>query len=220
MFFQLGGTIGADVMHYEGIFCKNSLASNIDPIPFSATNVNYATLMGLAGINFLEVSTNFSLSLAARPNISFGRAYGDGGGTTSMIRLPFTLDINSGAAATVATRAKTGFSFGVGAEFVKCPLGNAVDVAAEKEVNGGNDKTGRYINMKVAWWQPVAVVGVKFFGKHYLCRELNLKASFGSKGELDNKTTINAINGQSLYGTIYDWKSVGLTISFLQYLNY
>lgn len=221
LYFQLGGTIGADVMRYEGIFCKNSMASNIQPIPFSATNVNYATLMGVGRVNFLEISNNASLSLAMRPNISFGRAYGDGGGTTTMIRLPFTLDFNSGAAATVSTRAKTGFSFGVGAEFIKYPLGNAVDVAAEKEANGVNTSTGRYINMKAAWWQPVAVVGVKFFGKHYLCRELNFKASFCSMGELDNQTTINTNNnGQSLYGTIYDWKTVGLTISFLQYLNY
>lgn len=218
LFFQLGGTIGADVMRYEGVFCKDNSATNIAPIPFAATNVNYATLMGVGRVNFLEVSNNLSFSIATRPNISFGRAYGDGGGTTSMIRLPFTFDINSGAAATVSTRAKTGFSFGVGAEFIKYPLGNAVDVAAEKGNFG--DNTGRYVNMKASWWQPVAVVGVKFFGKHYLCRELNFKASFCSMGELQNQTTIDVAQSQSLYGTVYDWKSVGLTISFLQYINY
>ena len=216
LYFQLGGTIGADVMRYEGIFCKNSMASYIQPIPFSATNVNYATLMGVGRVNFLEISNNSSLSLALRPSVSFGRAYGDGGGGTStMFRFPITLDINSGAAATVSTRAKTGFSLGLGAEFVKYPLGNAVDVVAEPNTNEGGT-TGRYLNMKASWWQPVAVVGVKFFGKHYLCRELNFKFAYCSTGEIDNQTNTD----KSRYGTISDWQTFGATISFLQYLNY
>lgn len=214
LFFQLGGTIGADVMRYEGVFCKDNPATNIEPIPFAATNVNYATLLAVGRVNFLEISNNSSLSLGFRPSIGFGRSYGEGGGTSTMFRMPITLDINSGAAATVSTRAKTGFSFGLGAEFVKFPLGNAIDVVAEKANQGEN--TGRYLNMKASWLQPVAVVGVKFFGKHYLCRELNFKASFASIASLENQTSFD----EGLYGKISDWKTVGLTISFLQYLNY
>ena len=214
-FFQLGGTIGADVLKVDGVFLKKAI-DNSEPISFTTTNVNYATLMGVGRVNFLEISNNSSLSLALRPSVSFGRAYGDGGGGTStMFRFPITLDINSGAAATVSTRAKTGFSLGLGAEFVKYPLGNAVDVVAEPNTNEGGT-TGRYLNMKASWWQPVAVVGVKFFGKHYLCRELNFKFAYCSTGEIDNQTNTD----KSRYGTISDWQTFGATISFLQYLNY
>lgn len=213
-FFQLGGTIGADVLKVDGVFLKNAI-DNSEPISFTTTNVNYATLMGVGRVNFLEISNNSSLSLALRPSFSFGRSYGEGGGTSTMFRFPITLDINSGAAATVSTRAKTGFSLGLGAEFVKYPLGNAVDVVAEPNTNEGGT-TGRYLNMKASWWQPVAVVGVKFFGKHYLCRELNFKFAYCSTGEIDNQTNTD----KSRYGTISDWQTFGATISFLQYLNY
>lgn len=207
-FFQLGGTIGADVMNMSGTFCKDAAATNIEPIDFSSLNVNFATVSFVGRVNFLEVSNNTSLSLAFRPALSFGRAINDLGGTSSMIRLPLTIGFNSGASATVATRSKTGFSFDLGAEFVQYPLGNAVDVV--------KNEGGQVLNMKMNWIQPVAVVGVKFFGKRYLCSELNFKACFMSKSSIDNK----AAEDVNLYGTISDWQTVGLMVSFLKYLNY
>ncbi|MCQ2607669.1 MAG: hypothetical protein MJ197_03150 [Bacteroidales bacterium] len=207
-FFQLGGTVGADVMNMSGVFCKDAEAKGIEPIEFSSLNVNFATISFVGRANFLEISNNSSLSLAFRPAISIGRAMNDLGSNSSMIRLPLTIGFNSGASATVATRAKTGFSFDLGAEFIQYPLGNAVDVC--------RNEGGQVLNVKMNWIQPVAVVGVKFFGKKYLCKELNFKACFMSMGSIDNKTAIDS----NLYGTIYDWQSVGLMVSFLQYLNY
>ncbi len=207
-FFQLGGTVGADVMNMSGTFCKDAIASNIDPIEFSSLNVNFATLSFVGRVNFLEISNNSSLSLAFRPAVSFGRAMNDLGGNSSMVRLPLTIGFNSGASATVATRSKTGFSFDLGAEFVQYPLGNAVDVC--------KNEGGQVLDIKMSWIQPVAVVGVKFFGKKYLCKELNFKACFMSMGSINNKSALDS----NLYGKISDWQSVGLMISFLQYLNY
>lgn len=216
IFFQVGGTIGADVMNYGGTFLKDNPASNLDPLEFSSLNVNYATIVLAGRLNFLEMSNNSSLALAFRPCASFGRAYNDaGGGNSTTLRLPVTIDYNSGASSTVSTRAKTGFSFGVGAEFLMYPLGNAVDVV-EQGVNGSGNVSSQALNFKANWIQPVVVVGIKFFGKHYYCRELNFKASYTSLSSISNKTN----DGSGLYEKVSDFTSVGLMVSFLQYLNY
>lgn len=214
IFFQIGGTVGADVMHMEGTFANEKGARGIKEITFVSNNVNLATLQFNARINFLELSNNSALSLSFRPSGSFGRAINDIGGTSTMIRLPLTLDLNSGAAATVSTRAKTGFTLGVGAEFVKYPLAGE-GVALCRDENSARD--GDYISLNASWIQPVVTLGIRFFGKHYYCREINFKACYKSPGDVDNKCNESA---QSLYSTIKDFQNVGLMISFMQYLNY
>ena len=220
LFFQVGGTIGADVMNMTGTIGKDpeNATSKSQKIAteYSSLNVNYATLILAGRINFLEMTTNSALSLNVRPSFSFGRAYNTtGGGNTTMLRLPFTLEFNSGAASTASTRAKTGFSFGGGAEYIMYPLGNAVSIAEDPNGNGG--MAGGYNrDLKASWLQPVVYAGVKFFGKHYYCREINFKASFSSIATVNNKSNVDA----DKFGTIYDFKTVGLMISFLQYINY
>ena len=218
LFFQVGGTIGADVLNMTGIIAKddaNRPSATSLQTEYSSLNVNYATLILAGRINFLEMTTNSALSLNFRPSASFGRAYNSaGGGNTTMLRLPFTIECNSGAASTASTRAKTGFAFGGGAEYVMYPLGNAVSIAEDPNGNGGASAYNR--DLKCNWLQPVVYAGVKFFGKHYYCREINFKASFSSISTVDNKTNVDA----DKFGLVSDFKTVGLMISFLQYINY
>ena len=207
LFFQVGGTIGADVMNMTGVIAKGTPLET----EYSSLNVNYATLALSGRVNLLEISNNSSLGLTLRPSGSFGRAYNDaGGGSSTMLRLPFTFDFHSGAAATVATRAKTGFTIGVGAEYVMYPLGNPVAVAPDP--NG----LDRDRDIKANWLQPVVVAGIKFTGKHYYCREINFKASFSTASSMTNSTSLDA----QYYGKIDGWQTVGFMVSFMQFLNY
>lgn len=219
LFFQVGGTVGADVMHMEGTFVNTKGATNVKDINFVSNNVNFATVQLVGRINFLELSNNSSLSLAFRPSGGFGRAINDIGGTTTTLRLPFTIDINSGAASTVSTRAKTGFSFGIGAEYIMYPaVGEGVSVCNDANQGAVNNN---YVSMKGGWWQPVAVVGIKFFGKHYYCREINFKACYYSTSALENKSiSSESVVEENFYSKISDFSNVGLMISFMQYLNY
>ncbi|MCQ2959222.1 MAG: hypothetical protein MJ198_03420 [Bacteroidales bacterium] len=209
LFFQIGGTVGADVMNMTGTIAKGEIDERLET-PYTSTNVNFATLVLAGRINFLELSNNSSLGLVLRPCASFGRAFNDYGGTSTMVRLPFSIELNTGAAATVSTRAKTGVTFGLGYELVKYPVGNGITVASDN---------GQERAIKAGWGQYVGVVGIKFFGKHYFCREINFKASYSSRGG-DNYVRNLAEEENSYYKNIGDWQTVGLMISFLQYLNY
>ncbi len=212
LFFQLGGTIAADVTNMTGHFL---MPDNKTKFEFSNLHINYATIMAVGRINFLEMTNNSSLDLAVRPCFGFGKyTNDDANGNAAMLRIPITLDFNSGAAATVSTRAKTGFSFGAGIELTKYPLVNAMTMADEGKGTG----IKKTIDFKTPMFiQPVAVFGIKFFGKHYYCRELNFKASFLPSKDMENKEVDNENNYTH---KAKDFQSVGLMISFLQYLNY
>ena len=218
-FFQIGGTVGADVMQMTGIFKNERNAGNLKDLPIENLNVNLATVAFVGRVNFLEMSNNSSLSLAFRPAASIGRSINDFGGPSTMLRLPLTIDFNSGAAATVSTRAKTGFVFGIGAEFISYPaLGDGVTV---QKTDAGITQQGQnenFINMKATWIQPVATFGIRFFGKNYSCREINFKACYKGEGNVDNKSVID--NAANPYATIGDFKNMGLMLSYIQFLNY
>ena len=219
IFFQVGGTVGADVMQMNGMFYNKSGAKNLKDLPVENLNVNLATVSFVGRINILELSNNSSLSLAFRPAASIGRSINDFGGPSTMLRLPFTFDLNSGAAATVSTRAKTGFVFGIGAEFISYPaLGDGVTV---QKTDAGITQQGQnenFINMKASWIQPVATFGIRFFGKNYSCREINFKACFKPESEVENKSVVD--NAANPYSTVSDFKNMGLMISYIQFLNY
>ena len=159
--------------------------------------------------------------MAFRPSFGFGHSSNEtGGGNAAMLRLPLTLDFNSGAASTVSTRAKTGFSLGVGAEYVMFPLNKDIPVYdLGKNAHGSQGSGANNPGIKYSCIQPVVVFGVKFFGKHYYCREINFKASFVQNSSLSNNT-VESDETNNFYGKIHDFQSVGLMISFLQYLNY
>lgn len=221
IFFQVGGTIGADVINMTGQFLNKRDAEGVKEYDISSLNVNYATLQLVGRINFLELSNNSSLSLSFRPAASIGRAMNDYGGSATMLRLPLTLDFNSGAAATVSTRSKTGFVFGVGAEFITYPaVGEGITVV-KQEVGGGMQGTSEYlINMKGSWIQPVATFGIRFFGKNYSCKEINFKACFKPAGDLDNKSIESSMREQNPYALISNFQAIGLMVSYVQFLNY
>ena len=219
-FFQIGGTVGADVMQMTGMFYNEKNAGNLDDLPIENLNVNLATVAFVGRVNLLELSNNSSLSLAFRPAASIGRSINDFGGPSTMLRLPFTFDFNSGAAATVSTRAKTGFVFGIGAEFISYPaLGDGVTVQKTYVGQGGGQQSNEnFINMKASWIQPVATFGIRFFGKNYSCREINFKACYKAAGNVDNKSVVD--NAANPYATIGDFKNMGVVLSYIQFLNY
>ena len=63
LFGQVGGTLGADVMLSEGNM-------GVKRVPFSSTNVNYATIMFAGRMNILEFSNDLSMSTSASSNNS------------------------------------------------------------------------------------------------------------------------------------------------------
>ncbi len=219
LFFQVGGTVGADVMQMTGKFLNLKNAGNLKDLDIENLNINLATVSFVGRINLLELSNNTSLSLAFRPAASIGRSINDFGGPSTMLRLPFTFDFNSGAAATVSTRSKTGFVFGVGTEFISYPaLGDGVTV---QKTDAGITQQGQnenFINMKGSWIQPVATFGIRFFGKNYSCREINFKACFKPEGDVENKSVID--NAANPYSTISNFQNMGLMLSYIQFLNY
>lgn len=199
VFGQIGGTLGADAMMTSGVIQKQS---------FSSTNINYVTVMFTGRLNILEFSNNMSMSLGVQPTLSVGRAYNSvGGGGNLSVRIPGVFELNFGAASTVSTRKDVGFSIGGGIQFVKYPLSSkAIAVAPNKN----ND----YLGIYAKWTEPVLVTGIKFFGKHYYCREINMRVSYASIGEVENNSKIT--ENQFITG----FQNVGVMLSFLQYINY
>lgn len=219
IFFQIGGTVGADVMKMDGMFKNTKGAANMKDLPIENLNVNLATLQFVGRLNFLELSNNSSMSLSFRPAASIGRSINDFGGPSTMLRLPLTFDFNSGAAATVSTRAKTGFVFGFGFEYISYPaVGDGVTVQKTDAGNGQAGQNENYLNMKGSWIQPVATFGIRFFGKNYSCKEVNFKACFKGASDLDNKSVVD--NASNPYAVVGDFKNVGLMLSYIQFLNY
>jgi len=198
-FMQIGGTLGADVMFSDGDIRKES---------FTTTNINYASVIFTSRLNFLQLSNNASISLGVQPTLSIGRAYNSvGGGGNLSFRLPGVIELNLGAAATGSTRKDVGFSIGGGVQYMKYPISaNSVPVAPSKNSD--------YLGMYATWLEPVLVTGVKFFGKSYYCREVNLRFSYASKDEVNNATDLT--QGE----VINNFHSMGIMVSFLQYLNY
>lgn len=208
LFGQVGGTLGADVMLSEGNM-------GVKRVPFSSTNVNYATIMFAGRMNFMEFSNDLSMSLGVQPTLSVGRAYNEqGGGGNISFRLPMVMELNFNSAATVSTRKKTGFSIGGGVQYVKYPLSAKSVPVARPEANTGSE----YLGIKATWIEPVLVTGVKFVGKHYFAREINLRVSYANISEVGNDHIEG--NKEDDRNNIHDFTNIGFTISFLQFINY
>ncbi|MFO7868229.1 MAG: hypothetical protein R6U95_02900 [Bacteroidales bacterium] len=203
LYGQVGGTLGADIMLSEGSIRQES---------FETTNINYATVFFSGRMNILEFSNDLALSLAGQPTLSVGRAYNEqGGGGNISFRMPFVAELNFNCAATVATRKRVGFSLGGGIQYMKYPL-------SSKPVPVAPSDNAQYLGINAQWWEPVIVTGVKFVGKQFYAREINLRVSMVNKGELDNTNENNAADLEK--ETIADFKSYAFTLSFLQYINY
>ena len=208
LFGQVGGTLGADVMISEG-------KMGVKRVPFSSTNVNYATIMFAGRMNFMEFSNDLSMSLGVQPTLSVGRAYNEqGGGGNISFRLPMVVELNFNSAATVSTRKKRGYSIGGGVQYVKYPLSAKSVPVARPETNTGSE----YLGVKATWIEPVLVTGVKFVGKHYFAREINLRISYANISEVGNDHIEG--NKEDDRNNMHDFTSIGFTLSFLQYINY
>ena len=204
LFGQVGGTLGADVMISEG-------KMGVKRVPFSSTNVNYATIMFAGRMNFMEFSNDLSMSLGVQPTLSVGRAYNEqGGGGNISFRLPMVVELNFNSAATVSTRKKRGYSIGGGVQYVKYPLSAKSVPVARPETNTGSE----YLGVKATWIEPVLVTGVKFVGKHYFAREINLRISYANISEVGNDHIEG--NKEDDRNNMHDFTSIGFTLSFLQ----
>lgn len=200
VFGQIGGTVGFDFTHTSG---------KILDTEFSNNQINYASVIFAGRLNFLELSNNSSMSLAVHPTLGIGRAYNEiGGGSSFSLRVPLFVEINFGAASTVSTRKNEGFAIGIGAQYVRYPMfGNGTIPVAK-------DKNKKIVAMSTIWTEPVLHMGYKFFGKHYYCREVNLRASYAMPfGVVNNDTKLIKSN-------VENFNSVGVMLSFLQYINY
>lgn len=203
VFFQLGGTVGFDYTNMTG-----KIGEGLTYYDVSNNQINYATVIFTTRLNFLEFSNNSSMSLGVQPALSLGRAYNSvGGGGNASFRFPAFLELNFGAASTVSTRKDFGFGIGLGAQYMKYPLMNTVPIA-----NGSHE--GEVLGINTKWIAPTLQMGLKFFGKSYYCREINLRATYGSYDEINNDSEY------SKNQVIKDFKTMGVMISFLQYLNY
>lgn len=200
VFGQVGGTILADITQSSGSILGEK---------FETYNINFASFMFAGRINFLEISNNTSLSLSAVPTLSVGGAFNDIGASANFsFRLPLLIDFNYGTAATIVTRKNGGIAFSLGAQYSRYPLFPNGTAAVAK------DRNGKILSMSAYWIEPVMSVGYKFFGKHYYCREINLRASYAlPMGEVNNDT-------KQIKSNIDDFKSMGVMISFMQYINY
>ncbi|HPY82312.1 MAG: hypothetical protein M0R02_01205 [Bacteroidales bacterium] len=208
LFGQVGGTLGADIMMSEG-------KMGIKKIPFKSTNVNYATIMFAGRMNFLEFSNDLSMSLGLQPTLSVGRAYNQqGGGGNISFRIPLVVEVNFNSASTVSTRKKTGFSIGGGVQYIKYPLSAKSVPVAKPELQTGSE----YLGIKASWLEPVLVTGVKFVGKYYFAREINLRISYANISEVGNDHFEG--NKNDTRNNMHDFTSFGVTLSFLQYINY
>ncbi len=200
LFGQIGGTVGFDFTRSSGKIL------NVD---FSNTQINYASVFFAGRMNFLELSNNSSMSLALHPTFSIGRAYNEvGGGANFSLRVPFFMELNLGAASTVSTRKNEGFAIGMGVQYVRYPFfsNGIVPVAI--------DRNRKPVAMSAIWYEPVMQMGYKFFGKNYYCKEINLRASYAMPmGIVNNDTDL-------ITSKIEKFNSVGVMISFLQYINY
>jgi hypothetical protein len=203
VFFQLGGTVGFDYTQMKG-----KIGEGLSFYDITNNQINYATVIFTTRLNFLEFSNNSSMSLDVQPALSLGRAYNSvGGNGNASFRLPAFLELNFGAASTVSTRKDYGFGIGIGAQYMKYPLMGNVPV-----YNGTH--AGEIYSINSSWICPTLQMGLKFFGKSYYCREINLRATYGASNKLDNnsETSSNQV--------IKDFQTMGVMISFLQYLNY
>lgn len=205
LFGQVGGTIGLDVMYTDG-------KMRVTKEAFESLNVNYATVIFAGRLNILEFSNDLSLSFAAQPTLSVGRSYNNqGGGGNLNMRIPMVFELNFNSAATVSTRKKTGYSIGGGIQYVQYPLfgNNSVPV--------GQGST-QFLGMNANWVEGVLVTGVKFVGKHFYARELNLRIAYAQISELGNDHFEG--NKDDNRNNIHDFRNVGVMLSFLQYINY
>jgi|SRR5690554_286373 len=203
LFGQIGGTLGADVMFSEG---------NIRQESFETTNVNYATVFFAGRMNFLEFSNDVALSLAAQPTLSVGRAYNtQGGGGNISFRMPLVAELNFNSAATVSTRKRVGFSIGGGIQYIKYPI-------SSKPVPVAPSNNAQYLGMNAQWWEPVVVTGVKFVGKFFYAKEINLRVAYANKSSLENTNKNNSL--EMANENITEFTSFAFTLSFLQYINY
>jgi hypothetical protein len=204
VFFQIGGTVGADYSASKGAIGVKNINVNQS---YTNTQINYASVIFGSRINFMEFSNNSSMSLALKPTLSMGRAYNDiGGGSNLSLRVPVFMELNFGAASTVSTRKDVGFAIGFGMQYVRYPLLKGVPVA--------KDLGTKAVTVNAHWFEPVVDMGIKFFGKHYYCREVNLRASYASIKEVDNSTA------QAPDQVIKGFTNMGFMLSFSQYINY
>ena len=200
VFGQIGGTVGFDFTHSSGTVLGTEYSNN---------QINYASVIFAGRMNFLELTNNSSMSLAVHPTFGIGRAYNEiGGGSTFSLRVPLFIELNIGAASTVSTRKNEGFAIGIGAQYVRYPMfGNGTVPVAK-------DKNNKVVAMSAIWTEPVLHMGYKFFGKNYYCREINLRASYAMPfGTVNNDTKLIKSN-------IDSFNSMGVMLSFLQYINY
>ncbi|PLX07536.1 MAG: hypothetical protein C0596_11465 [Marinilabiliales bacterium] len=79
------------------------------------------------------------------------------------VNIPVYLSYESGLGSTLQTEEISGYSLGVGVEFNRAPI---ID-------------DGRYDIYKLNWFQPVALVGVRYWNKRYILKEINFKLGFG-----------------------------------------
>ncbi len=207
VFFQAGGTVAADFRSFSGIPSDSRTK-------FNAINYNYATVILTGRVNIIEFSNNFSMSLGLQPAFSVGSfKETNADGPYCSVRIPGLLEFNFNAGATVSTRKDNGLSIGVGYQYTRLPMSEKTPLYI---LENPNDKDINSVNLD--FFEPVVVVGYKFFGKKYYCKEINFRASYGAKDELINETSLTINDKIDRY--ITDFRTFSFTLSFLHYLNY
>ncbi len=90
--------------------------------------------------------------------------------------LPVFLQFNSGNVSTFDTKKETGFTVGVGAEYVNVGLVNLAGTAEDDFLF--DDNLGVQGYEAISYIQPAANIGYRFFNKNEIARELNFRYSF------------------------------------------
>jgi len=162
---SMGCSLVADYMAAPAtVFMKDGYEEFIDQFE----GLNLMTVMYNCRFNLVEFSDELALSANVIPAMGLFIPFNDDVKGLGSVNFPVLLGFETGAGSTYGSSASLGAFVRFGYEWTKAPLIPETEDYPE-------------IKLESSWTQPVAQAGMRFWNKHNMLNEINVKYGFGAK---------------------------------------